>query len=47
MRIRAIFLSTGRVGVMNGGQYRATGSQGVQLALIGGDGGWGWGALGS
>lgn len=37
--IRAIFLSSGRTRVMEGGQYRASGSQGVQLALIGGGGG--------
>lgn len=35
-RIRAIFLPSGQAGVMDGGQYRARGSQGVQSALIGG-----------
>lgn len=36
--IRAIFLSSGHTGVTKSGQYRASGSQGVQLALTGGGG---------
>lgn len=39
--IRAIFLSSGHTGVTKSGQYRASGSQGVQLALTGGGGGGG------
>lgn len=36
--IRAIFLSSGRTGVREGGQYGARGSQDVQLTKIGEEG---------
>lgn len=41
MRIGTIFPSSGHMEVMDSGQYKARGSQGVHVALIGGGNGQG------